>query len=80
MKSFAEFKVGNLVFSDENKGYVWTVVETSSNGVKLLCAHFRDGDRVGDKLGKFARFHPFWYYGKLSILHIVRRQRRARVV
>ena len=80
MKSFSEFKVGDLVFSDENKGRVWTVVDTSTaNGVKLLCTHFRDGDHVGDKIGKFAVVDSFWYCGELSFLHIVRRQ-RARVV
>ena len=79
MKSFSEFKVGDLVFSDENKGRVWTVVDTSTNGVKLLCTHLRDGDRVGGELGKYALFDSFWYQGKLSILHIVGR-RRARVV
>ena len=80
MKSFAEFTVGDLVFSDMNKGRTWTVVETSSNGVKLLWTHLRDGDRVGDELGKYAAVDSFWYCGELSFLHIVRRRRRARVV
>lgn len=79
MKSFTEFKVGDLVFSDGNKRRVWTVVETSASGVKLLCTHVLDGNRVGDKLGEYGMSDSFWQYDGLSILHIVGRQ-RARVV
>lgn len=76
---FSDFRKGDLVFSDENKRRVWTVVETSADGVKLLCTHLRDGDRVGGKLDKVATVDSFWYHDCLSILHIVGRQ-RARVV
>lgn len=79
MKGFAEFKVGDLVFSDGNKQRVWTVVDTSADGVKLLCTHLRDGDRIGKKLNNFETTDSFWHYSDLSILHIVGRQ-RARVV
>ena len=76
---FSDFRKGDLVFSDENKRRVWTVVETSADGVKLLCTHFRVGDRVGGKLDEVATVDSFWYHDCLSILHIVGRQ-RARVV
>jgi len=77
---FADFRKGDLVFSDGNKGRVWTVVETSAVGVRLLCTHFRDGDRVGEKLGEgnYDAIAPLWFTGNPNILHIVRV--KARVV
>lgn len=77
---FSDFRKGDLVFSDENKRRVWTVVETSSVGVRLLCTHFRDGDKVGERLGegKYDAINPLWFNDDPNILHIVRT--KARVV
>ena len=75
---FSDFRKGNLVFSDGNKGRVWTVLETSAVGVRLLCTHFRDGDKVGERLGKDNAIEPRWFTGNPNILHIVRT--KARVV
>lgn len=77
---FSDFRVGDLVFSDENKRRVWTVVETSTVGVRLLCTHFRVGDKVGERLGegKYNTIEPQWFTGNPNILHIVRT--KARVV
>ena len=68
---FSDFRKGDLVFSDENKRRVWTVVETSTVGVMLLCTHFRDGDKVGKRLGKYNTTEPPWFSGNPNILHIV---------
>ena len=67
---FSDFRKGDLVFSDGNKGRVWTVVETS--------AVFRVGDKVGERLGKYNTIEPRWFTGNPNILHIVRT--KARVV
>ena len=77
---FSDFRKGDLVFSDENKRRVWTVVETSTVGVMLLCTHFRNGDKVGKTLGegKYNTIEPQWFTGNPNILHIVRK--KARVV
>lgn len=75
---FSDFRKGDLVFSDENKRRVWTVVETSAVGVRLLCTHFRAGDKVGERLGKYKIIEPRWFTGNPNILHIVRT--KARVV
>ena len=77
---FSDFRKGNLVFSDGNKGRVWTVLETSAVGVRLLCTHFRVGDRVGERLseGIYNTIEPRWFTGNPNILHIVRT--KARVV
>lgn len=77
---FSDFRKGDLVFSDENKRRVWTVVETSTVGVMLLCTHFRNGDKVGKTLGegKYNAIEPQWFTGNPNILHIVRT--KARVV
>lgn len=58
---FSDFRKGDLVFSDGNKGRVWTVMETSAVGVRLLCTHFRDGDKVGEKMGKYSTCEPTSY-------------------
>ena len=73
---FSDFRKGDLVFSDGNKGRVWTVLETSAVGVGLLCTHFRDGDKVGERLGK--TIEPRRFTGNPNILHNVRT--KARVV
>ena len=73
---FSDFRKGDLVFSDRNKGRVWTVVETSHVGVRLLCTHFRVGDKVGERL--YNTIEPQWFTGNPNILHIVRT--KARVV
>ena len=73
---FSDFRKGDLVFSDVNKGRVWTVVETSPVGVRLLCTHLRDGDKVGERL--YNTIEPQWFTGNPNILHIVRT--KARVV
>lgn len=77
---FSDFRKGDLVFSDENKRRVWTVLETSTVGVMLLCTHFRNGDKVGKTLGegKYNAIEPQWFTGNPNILHIVRT--KARVV
>ena len=77
---FSDFRKGDLVFSDGNKGRVWTVVETSAVGVRLLCTHFRVGDRVGERLseGIYNTIEPQWFTDNPNILHIVRT--KARVV
>lgn len=77
---FSDFRKGDLVFSDENKRRVWTVVETSSVGVRLLCTHFRVGDKVGERLnkGNYDTIEPLWFNDNPNILHIVRT--KARVV
>lgn len=77
---FSDFRKGDLVFSDENKRRVWTVLETSTVGVMLLCTHFRNGDKVGKTLGegKYNAIEPRWFTGNPNILHIVRT--KARVV
>ena len=77
---FSGFRKGDLVFSDENKRRVWTVVETSAVGVRLLCTHFRDGDKVGERLGEgnYDVIEPLWFNDNPNILHIVRT--KARVV
>lgn len=75
---FSDFRKGDLVFSDENKGRVWTVLETSAVGVRLLCTHFRVGDKVGKRLDKYKIIEPQWFDGNPNILHIVRT--KARVV
>lgn len=77
---FSDFRKGDLVFSDENKRRVWTVVETSAVGVRLLCTHFRDGDKVGERLGEgnYDNIEPLWFNDNPNILHIVRT--KARVV
>lgn len=71
---FSDFRKGDLVFSDENKRRVWTVLETSTVGVMLLCTHFRNGDKVGKTLGegKYNAIEPQWFTGNPNILHIVR--------
>jgi len=74
---FSDFRKGDLVFSDGNKGRVWTVVETSAVGVRLLCTHFREGDKVGEKLGKFSTCEPTWFTGNPKILHVVSRSARV---
>ena len=73
---FSDFRKGNLVFSDKNKMRVWMVVETSPVGVRLLCTHFRVGDKVGERL--YNTIEPQWFTGNPNILHIVRT--KARVV
>lgn len=77
---FSDFRKGDLVFSDRNKERVWTVLETSAVGVRLLCTHFRIGDKVGKTLGegKYNASKPLWFTGNPNILHIVRT--KARVV
>lgn len=77
---FSDFRKGDLVFSDGNKGRVWTVVETSAVGVRLLCTHFRVGDKVGERLGEgiYNTIEPQWFTDNPNILHIVRT--KARVV
>ena len=77
---FSDFRKGDLVFSDENKRRVWTVLETSAVGVRLLCTHFRVGDKVGETLGegRYNTIKPQWFDGNPNILHIVRT--KARVV
>ena len=75
---FSDFRKGDLVFSDGNKGRVWTAVETSAVGVRLLCTHFRVGDKVGERLGKYNTIEPLWFTDNPNILHIVRT--KARVV
>lgn len=77
---FSDFRKGDLVFSDENKRRVWTVLETSTVGVMLLCTHFRVGDRVGERLGEsiYHTIKPQWFTDNPNILHIVRT--KARVV
>ncbi len=77
---FSDFRKGDLVFSDGNKGRVWTVVETSAVGVRLLCTHFRVGDKVGERLGEgiYSTIEPQWFTDNPNILHIVRT--KARVV
>lgn len=75
---FSDFRKGDLVFSDENKRRVWTVVETSAVGVRLLCTHFRVGDKVGERLGIYNTIEPLWFTDNPNILHIVRT--KARVV
>ena len=75
---FSDFRKGDLVFSDGNKGRVWTVVETSAVGVRLLCTHFRDGDRVGERRGEHSTIEPLWCTDNPNSLHSVRT--KARVV
>lgn len=77
---FSDFRKGDLVFSDGNKGRVWTVLETSAVGVRLLCTHFRVDDKVGERLGEgiYNTIEPQWFTGNPNILHIVRT--KARVV
>ena len=77
---FSDFRKGDLVFSDGNKGRAWTVVETSAVGVRLLCTHFRVGDKVGERLGEgiYNTIEPLWFTDNPNILHIVRT--KARVV
>ena len=75
---FSDFRKGSLVFSDGNKGRVWTVLETSAVGVRLLCTHLRDGDKVGEKLSEYYACDPQWFTGNPNILHVV--HAKARVV
>ena len=72
---FSDFRKGDLVFSDGNKGRVRTVVETSAVGVGLLCTHFRVGDMVGERL--YNTIEPQWFTGNPNILHIVRTMARV---
>lgn len=75
---FSDFRKGDLVFSDGNRGRAWTVIETSKVGVLLDCTHFREGNKVGEKLGVYKIGNPTWFTGNPNILHIVRT--KARVV
>lgn len=75
---FSDFRKGDLVFSDGNRARVWTVVKTADTGVMLDCTHFRNGDKVGEKLGVYKIGEPTWFTGNPKILHVV--SRSAKVV
>lgn len=71
MKSL-DFRVGDIVFSSANKERAWTVLDVSDVGVLLVCTHIRNGDKIGEKLGKYFYANPQWCFN-IKILSVANR-------
>ena len=67
-----DFRVGDIVFSSENKARAWTVLDVSESGVLLACTHLRNGNKIGEKMGKYLSVNPQWCFN-IKILSIVNR-------